>query len=265
LNDPLECQPGDIPPKWEAATIRQLENAQLMGMFGLPGQGIPTTLFSYSERKTRRWLEKLKKLPHKEKVRAMRELYADHGRSVSNPQEIFVDMRKRLSQVGIFSLSECNDNELMWAHYGANHSGIALGFSGSVGSKLCDNRHTVAVNYLKEKPVFETGFRNEVSFYATPNGGVESRGRVSFEDPVFRASLSTKTPPWEYEKEWRYIEETHGLFDWPSDLVSVVFGMRMPKERRREYRRIVETTNSNVEFFEVKAASDHSGIFVTQV
>lgn len=236
-----------------------------MGMLRFPVHGMPTTLFSYSERKTRRWFEKIKKLPHKEKVRAMRELYADHGKSLSNPQEIFIDMRKRLSQVGIFSLSECNDNELMWAHYGANHNGIALGFSGGVGSKLRDNRHTIAVNYINEKPVFETGFRNEVSLYMMPNGEVESRGRVSFEDPVFRASLSTKTTPWKYEKEWRYIEETHGLFDWPGDLVSVVFGMRMSKERRKEYRRLVETTNSNVEFFEVKATSGHTGILITQV
>lgn len=236
-----------------------------MGMFGVPVHGMPATLFSYSERKTRRWFEKFKKLSHNEKVRAMRELYADHGRSVSNPQEIFTDMRKRLSQVGIFSLSEANDNELMWAHYGANHSGIALGFSGSADSKLRDNRHTVAVNYDNEKPVFKTGFRNELSFFVTPNGGIESRGRVSFEDPVFRASLSTKTTPWEYEKEWRYIEETHGLFDWPGELVSVVFGMRMSKERRRMYRRLVETTNSNVDFFEVRATPSHTGIFVTQV
>jgi hypothetical protein len=227
--------------------------------------GHPTRFFpTVNERPSGGWRDS-KKLPHKEKVRAMRELYADHNRSVSNPQEIFLDMRKRLSQVGIFSLSECNDNELMWAHYGANHSGIALGFSGGADSKLRDNRHMIAVNYVNEKPVFDVGFKNEVSFYATQSGGIESRGRVSFEDSVFRASLSTKTTPWCYEKEWRYVEETHGLFDWPGDWVSVVFGMRMSKERRREYRRLVETTNSNVDFFEVIATPGYTGILVTKL
>ena len=108
LNDPLECKTGEIPEAWQKATIRQLENAQLIGMFGIPGQSLPATLFSLSERQTKRWLKRFRILSHKQKVAAMRELYSDHGIDLSRPEEIFRDMRKRLATVGIFSLSETN-------------------------------------------------------------------------------------------------------------------------------------------------------------
>lgn len=32
LNDPLECRIGEIPKDWEAKTIRELEQGQLMGV-----------------------------------------------------------------------------------------------------------------------------------------------------------------------------------------------------------------------------------------
>lgn len=43
-------------------------------------------------------------------------------------------MRKNISSVGIFSLSENPCNELMWSHYAASHKGIALGFSSDSNS-----------------------------------------------------------------------------------------------------------------------------------
>jgi hypothetical protein len=265
LNDPLECKTGEIPKGWEAATIRQLEEAQLMGMLGMPGQEFPATLFSLSERRTKRWWKRLRRLSHKEKVAAMRQLHADHGVDLSRPEDIFQDMRKRLKAVGIFSLSAAIDNELMWAHYAGNHSGVALGFGCAANCKLTNPRHTLPVTYASEKPTFKTGFKNEIAFYATPSGGMKSVGRVSFEDEVFRAAISTKTPAWNYEREWRYVEESSGLFEWPGPLVSVTFGLKMTPERRRHYRGIAEAVaGKDVRFFEVQLSRSLGGLIVNE-
>lgn len=265
LNDPLECKTGKIPEAWQAATIRQLEIGQLMGMLGVPGQELPAMLFSLSERRTKRWWKRFRSLSHKQKVAAMRQLYSDHGRELSRPEEIFRDMRRRLRAVGIFSLSEANDSELMWAHYGGNHSGVVLGFGCHPDRKLSNPRHTLPVKYVSDKPTFNVGFKNEFSIYAAPDGGTKSISRVSFEDDVFRAAISTKTPAWNYEREWRYVEESSGLFDWPGPLVSVTFGLKMNPDRRSHYRKLAEAVaGKGIRFFEIQLSQSLGGFTVKE-
>jgi len=74
---------------------------------------------------------------------------------------------------------------------------------------------------------------------------------MSFDDPVFRAAFSTKSPVWGYEQEWRYIEEESGLRPWPGELTSVVFGFLMAQERRDHYRKILTETGLPVTYSEV--------------
>ncbi len=266
LNDPLECRIGDIPKAWETETTRKMEEGQIMGVVAkFPSFEPPKQLFSLSERETKQWLKRFKKLDHRRRVKAMRALYSEHGIELSKPENVFKDMHKRLSSVGIFSLSETCCNELMWAHYGANHQGITFGFSASSDCKLASDRHCLPVAYAKEKPTFKAGFKNEVQIMA-PGSGIPNVQRVSFDDDTFRSAISTKTPVWEYEKEWRYIEENYGLFDFPGILSQVVFGMRMSKDRREHYKNLIsQYIRHDVEFFEIIESANLSGIEVKKV
>ena len=258
LNDPLECRVGEIPEDWASRTIRDMENAQIMGIFGFPPQ-VPKTLFSLGVKETKKWLERFKTSSHQQRISAVRELHSSHGMQLSNPENLFHDMRKRLSSVGVFSLSEDCQSELMWAHYGANHRGVAIGFEASPNSKLSDPRHTLPVEYTQQKPNFESGFISEVQMFS-PGSGQPNIVRVSFEDDVFRAALSTKTLAWQYEKEWRYIEENHGLFDSPGKITTIVFGLRMESDRKTYYKKLAsEFIQNEVSFFEVRENSDLSG------
>lgn len=266
LNDPLECRIGEIPKDWEDKMIRQLEEGQIMGLVMPPPDfQPPKTLFSLSERATKQWLKRFRGLSYDRKIKAMRALYSDHGMELSKPKNIFNDMHKRLKRVGIFSLSETCCNELMWAHYGANHKGITFGFNTSGECKLANTRHCLPVVYSIEKPKFNDGFTNEVQIMA-PGSGLPNIQRVSFEDDTFRSTISTKTLAWEYEKEWRYIEETSGLFDFPGSLSQVIFGLRMNYERKKYYRDLVlKNINNKVDFYEVVENGNLSGIEVKEV
>jgi hypothetical protein len=266
LNDPLECRIGEIPLDWESRTIREMEQGQLMGVIGGPlTVELPKRLFSLNERHTKQWLKRFKKLTHSRKVKAMRTLYSDHGIELSKPENVFNDMRRRLSKVGVFSLSGSCCNELMWAHYAANHAGLAFGFSCSDTSKLGDPRHFIPVIYAREKPKFNSGFKNEVQIME-PNSGASNIQRVSFDDNVFRSTISTKTPAWEYEKEWRYVEESSGLFGFPGNLSQVVFGMRMSKVRQNQYKKLISKYIENdVDFFEIIENKNLSGIDMRKI
>jgi hypothetical protein len=266
LNDPLECRIGEIPKDWEKNTVLELEQGQIMGVITtLPKFQPPKTLFSLSERSTKKWLKRFRNLSHDRKVKAMRTLYSEHGIELSNPKNIFKDMRHRLSLVGIFSLSEDCCNELMWAHYGANHQGIAFGFNTSGDCKLANSRYCLPVNYASKKPIFKAGFKNEVQIMM-PNSGIPNIQRVSFEDDTFRSTISTKTPAWEYEKEWRYIEENAGLFDFPGTLSQVFFGLRMSQKRKIYFKNLINKHIKNdVFFFEIIESGDLSGLKIQKL
>ena len=266
LNDPFECRIGEIPQEWESKTIRQLEEAQLLGVTGeLTSSEPPKRLFSLSEQETKKWLKRFKKSSHKKRMTAMRDLYSKHGIELSRPKNVFNDMRKRISTVGIFSLSEICESELMWSHYGANHQGIAIGFNRTGDCKLGSKKHCLPVTYSAKKPAFKAGFKNEVQIFA-PGSGVQNKMRVSFEDDIFRSTISTKTPAWEYEKEWRYVEESHGLFDFPGMLTKIVFGMKMPLDRREHYRTLASKfINNELHFFEARESIALNCIEIEQI
>jgi hypothetical protein len=261
LNDPLECRIGEIPKAWEEKTIHTMEEAQLMGVVApFPTFAPPKRLFSLNEHETKKWIKRLNKISHQQRMTAMRELYSRHGIELSRPAEIFNDMRKRLSAVGVFSLSEVCDSELMWAHYGANHQGLVIGFERTTESRLADTRHCIPVTYSKTKPTFDAGFTNEVQIFAH-GSGTRNVTRVSFEDEVFRSTISTKTPVWDYEKEWRYVEETHGLFNFPAPVTKIVFGLKMKPERRAHYMQIAKQfIGSRINFFEATEKPSLSGL-----
>ncbi|MFT6835255.1 MAG: hypothetical protein ACJA0H_001291 [Francisellaceae bacterium] len=261
LNDPLECRIGEIPPVWEAKTILEMEQGQLGGLVApFPNFAPPKQLFSLNERETKQWLKRLKKLTHSRQVKAMRSLYSKHGMKLSKPENVFKDMGRRLSSVGIFSLSEDCANELMWAHYGANHEGLAFGLSWSNDCKLANSRNCLRVTYDRKKPTFSTGIKSEL-LIMDPSSGIPNIQRVSFEDDVFRSAISTKTPAWGYEKEWRYVEENHGLFDFPGILSQVVFGMRMSEERKAFYKTLIhQVIQNDVEFLEIVVSAKLSGL-----
>lgn len=237
----------------------------MMGMLGLPFLPKPETLFSLDPQETRRWWKRFGKLTHKKKVKAMQKIHSDHGVELSRPREIFGDMSRRLDKVGIFSLSEYCNNELMWSHYGGSHTGLSIGFKRSTNCKLGDHRHTMPVDYCSDKPTFTTGLKQEAAISMTPSGSISSKSRVSFEDEVFRAALSTKTPAWKYEQEWRYVEESNGLFDLPGELVSVTFGLRMKPERRAFYHNLaIDSVGENIDFYEVVQNELSNGFAVKQ-
>lgn len=255
LNDPLECQTGTIPEDWKRRTIREREDAQITGvLFDFPFTPVER-LFSLDRRLTKQWLKVFAKLPRDRKIRRMRELYRQHGLSISDPSEMFDTLEHQLATVGIFSLSANDVQQLMWAHYADSHRGLAFGFAVEDGSPLANPEHLLEVTYDDEKPVFSSGHNREVRFIATDEGKIRSEDRISFNDPVFRASISTKPKDWAYEQEWRYVHERSGAHTLPASLASVTFGFRMPIERRSFYANLLRKHGFDVELREVRPSA----------
>jgi Protein of unknown function (DUF2971) len=181
----------------------------------------------------------------------------------SRPEELFETFEQQLATVGVFSLSESLESQLMWAHYAKSHTGLAIGFKREAENKLGSSRQTLAVTYENAKPVFEDGFINQITYRGDSGGGIQSQQMIGFEDATFRAAFSRKPVDWSYEKEWRYVEQTSGLFPWPGAIVRVVFGLRMPPDRRKRYSELVSASVPNpVTFFEIVKSTAGDGFSV---
>lgn len=186
-----------------------------------------------------------------EKHKIVRDAYLKYaGKRITSPIDTFKGFDKQLQNAGIFSLSEDPLNELMWAHYGENSKGIAIGFSVNENNLLGDKNKCLKVNYSDELPKFDSdGFILETSFYA--NG--TNKQKIAFHDKTLKTAISTKSKSWDYEKEWRYVEEESGAYPLPGEICEIVFGLRTTEETIKKYQLLAkELPNfSSIKFYKI--------------
>lgn len=125
-----------------------------------------------------------------------------------------------LSEYRILSLSEDNDNWVMWSHYADCFKGICLEFSNSGALSNIEK-----VNYIDE---YEEIF-------------CES-------DEDIRATLRNKTKDWAYENEWRLIVKSDQNFLKleKNDLLCLIVGEKVPTNTRRCLKEICDA--NSIEF-----------------
>ncbi|ARK12189.1 DUF2971 domain-containing protein [Fibrella sp. ES10-3-2-2] len=242
LNDPFECTIQEIAQDYINSQVSTLMRAHVEGFLTTALRSIEkkdsNLFYGMSPKATKEFLAKFRNKTPEEQHKATREfIFRKTGREISNPRETFENFDKQLNSVGIFSMSETDNNQLMWAHYSNSSKGIALGFDSEPNFKLSNNEHCLKVTYSDTLPQFNrTGFNLEVEFYADG----KNIQKIALIDETFRQAISTKPTCWEYEKEWRYIEETSGLFDFPGKLNEIIFGLKCPIPERKKYIDLIE-------------------------
>lgn len=256
LNDPFECS-YKISLDLIQAHIEEICKARILGffsscvMFSREGKtpfGIPKNEIDGF------WMSLKPESSLKDHYRLLKEFQNKHGLSFSDPENMFDQLKKSIKEVGIFSLSSEIDNQLLWAHYADESRGIAIGFGVTSDSRLSNSKHCLKVEYsndISEKR--DIGFNQQVDFYLDPQKrNFSSDIKISFSDPFFQRIISTKPKAWSYENEWRYVEETSGLFSLPAPICEVVFGLRAKKETVEKYKKLAIDSNNNIQFFQMK-------------
>jgi len=148
--------------------------------------------------------------------------------------------------VSVLSLSELNDNPLMWSHYSDSHTGICLELTFETSESL----HRV--EYSDDRPQF---------FFADVRE--QDRDNKRFGDGVI-STLTTKASDWAYEKEWRCIDfGGPGERPMPDDMLSgIIFGCRTSHSDKQMLRDWAESAGRPVTFYQ---AFQRDGAFVLDV
>lgn len=133
--------------------------------------------------------------------------------------------------IGLMSLSEIEDNILMWSHYGNNHQGFAIGLR---TESLINSDHfdyLEPVSYSKEYPIIKGNEETKIRFYKR---------------------FFSKCELWEYEKEWR-LSKNHienRKIRLAEDAISkIVLGCRISEKSGNEIRRIRDRKYSDIQIF----------------
>jgi len=158
------------------------------------------------------------------------------GTDVREKLKVVTDYKYRL---GIYSLSKCFKNELLWAHYSNAHSGFCIEYE----------LKGLKENYQIPPTVNEL----DVDYEESP----QKVTPLDFDnhDLLLRKLFATKSVEWKYEDEIRLIFDTSGLKDYhTSTLTGIYFGTEMKEDDRKLL--IDSLTNRDVKFYEIERQKD---------
>lgn len=134
----------------------------------------------------------LQMVPDKRGVRPgspmWRQLKQTLNQEIVSLKSTFHEMK---STTGISFLSETCDSLLMWAHYANNHRGICVEYELLEINKQL-GFSPVPIVYSDERSAFQNLNPDTLDYDVTE---------------VFIKSLTSKSPEWNYEKEWRIIQD----------------------------------------------------------
>ena len=164
-----------------------------------------------------------------------------------NRKEEYLDEKSSLFQklvlekFGICSFSAVSNDILMWSHYSDGHQGFCLEFERSPDNMLQWAR-PVGYPNNDEYPYVEYWRQN-------PNEQIEEFAKI----------VTTKSQHWSYENEWRALDRPdrvderyrgHIKTHPETMLKGVIFGVRMPAEKREVIKEIL--AGRNVDLYEVR-------------
>jgi hypothetical protein len=192
-------------------------------------------------------------------------LYAPSPRELNDPfdcivklespdQSVEEEIQRRVNEGGVLSFSENNDNILMWAHYANKHYGVCLEFEMNRWEEIPVDPYLQKIDYKMERPLISqsdiscaTGSSLSGSSFPSPSAPPEPY--------LLKKMAFVKHNDCEYEKEWRIIcpfkDPSDRYLIFPKEvLTGIIFGLKTSPADRQRIRAAVESSNSNLNFYE---------------
>lgn len=141
-------------------------------------------------------------------------IFSKHSEEVERQ---YFGLLEKIDQMGVYSLSNNVNNELLWAYYGGGHSGFAIEYDiDKMKESLNHNQYfhfifDFDVDYVKNIPNVDISVIHGKDIINT-----------------LKTYLGTKSLSWKHEEEYRLIVEGNGLFEIDYRAVTgIYFGYRM--------------------------------------
>ena len=154
---------------------------------------------------------------------------------ISSARNGLAEVREKfLNSKGVTCFSECNDDLLMWGHYGGQYKGFCLEFATSK-EPFTKLRQVQYADVIPQVDIADCMVNKNY-------------------DKLLDDLYCTKSSFWRYEKEWRAIHSEAGtLFGYDADLLKAIyFGPDIERQALEIICLIVQGQNPDVQFFQGK-------------
>jgi len=154
-------------------------------------------------------------------------------------------------RIGILSMSERNDDILMFYHYADNHRGLCIGFD-------IDNDLDFFVSEANKVILLNVNYKR---LFKPPNYFRSS------DEEKFRWKLFTKARQWEYECEWRAANYNgSGIYKFHESCLSeIIFGCRMPVKDKHLICSLIKNRKHPISLYEARKKEKAFGLEIVKI
>jgi hypothetical protein len=141
------------------------------------------------------------------------------------------------------SLSETNDNILLWSHYAASHTGFVL----AIEFDENDN-HIQKVTYQDVLPDFDNDW-----YLSLKDEDEENSASVSY----LLKDFAIKSTNWAYEAEWRVSRKDRGYFRFkPEDIKAIYYGLNCHADIEKVVLMLLSYCDDNVPIYKMALSTN---------
>jgi hypothetical protein len=231
FNDPFDVQ-FDLQVKYDRDLVVERALTNIIDLYMGRRHVISGNKLAEGIKLLRKTAPRLKEADLRERFR--KSMYDGLEKAERNMPRTHAEMRAVLGELKMLCFSEVNDNILMWAHYGKDHTGAVLEFS--CIDKL-DSAWGAAkpIRYRENMPVLVD--ENKLAKLLSGEGTIATP--ELFEEAVF-----VKANDWQYEREWRLVggweqeQETEFIPFQPEEMTAVYLGCRISDDDRAAIKMI---------------------------
>jgi len=149
-----------------------------------------------------------------------------------------------IDECGVFCVSRTPCDELMWAHYGASHRGVAIGF----GVKR-ENISNQAAPYKSPRPIQYNG-RGQARMSNFYKARLKKTGSDEAFANLIQAIYFSKNPAWSYEQEERFLSlRKKGLLELDASICMLVYGAQAAVEHIALVQKLI---SESVQQYQIK-------------
>ena len=200
-----------------------------------------------------------------EELKAVIELFLKYltGLIDETRKQFNLNWQAFLPRLRVFSMSEINDNILMWSHYADYHEGVVFKFK--VVPEL-DTPLSIAkpVIYKHTPPIFFTA--KQWIEYILSNKDVDHQ-TLNWEYAYIKGAT------WSYEKEWRVWDLlptlTEELFSdyelHPKEVEAIYFGCKINGEIRKKLIDAARVFNPKIKFYQAQKSTTVYGLQFVEI
>jgi hypothetical protein len=142
---------------------------------------------------------------------------------------------ERRKVMGIYSLSQTYNHELLWAHYANSHSGFCIEYDLDLllPTNKMDKLYSFPIKYSNKIPQVDI---SDIS------------GKAAL--PIIQKLAGTKSKSWSYEEEYRLITDQSGPFQYNHNAITAIyFGLRMEQDKRK--RIMGELAGRGISYYQI--------------